>query len=33
MNLMYGILENYSDRIEILNFDTIYEDIKAINAN
>lgn len=33
MNLMYGILENYSDRIEILNFDIIYEDIKAINAN
>lgn len=30
---MYTIIENYSDRIDVLNFDNIYEEIRVINAN
>jgi hypothetical protein len=33
MSLLLRILNKYADRIEVLNFDTIYEYIKTINSN
>lgn len=33
MDLLYTIIQNYSDRIDVLNFDEIYEEIRVINAN
>lgn len=30
---MYNLIRNYGDRIDVLNFDSIYEEIRAINSN
>lgn len=33
MAILYGIVERYADRIDVINFDTAYEEIRAINAD
>lgn len=33
MGILYGIVERYADRIDVINFDTAYEEIRAINAD
>lgn len=30
---MYWIMENYSDRLDVINFDEIYQESRVINAD
>ena len=33
MGILYGIVQRYDDRINLINFDTVYEEIRAIKAD
>lgn len=33
MAVLDGIVERYGDRIDVIDFDAVYEEIRAINAN
>lgn len=31
--ILYGIMDRYADRIDLINFDAVYEEVRAINAD
>lgn len=33
MGILYGIVQRYQDRINVINFDMVYEEIRAIKAD